>query len=141
MLKRAAYTLLPVAYMGVLYYLSSIPASQLGRLGIFGRLGLRLSDKLIHGIAYAVLAFLLYLALSQGWRVSPALSGAWAWILSVVYGVTDEYHQSFVPGREPSFGDLVADAVGAAAALLAVALVTAIGRRGAWHRAGSRRQP
>src|SRR5690606_5126483 len=40
--------------------------------------------------------------------------------LVVVYGITDEIHQSFVPGRHPSAFDVVVDAIGALAALLAI---------------------
>jgi VanZ family protein len=36
-----------------------------------------------------------------------------------LYGVTDEWHQSFVPGRTPAADDLVADAVGSLAGALA----------------------
>ena len=36
----------------------------------------------------------------------------WAVLLAVGYGVTDEWHQSFVPGRTPELRDLLADAVG-----------------------------
>jgi len=41
-----------------------------------------------------------------------------AWLLAVLYALTDEYHQSFVPGRHPSLFDaLVFDALGALIAL------------------------
>ena len=43
------------------------------------------------------------------------------------YGATDEWHQSFVPGRETELGDWVADATGAAVALL-------LYRRWSWYR-------
>jgi VanZ family protein len=33
-------------------------------------------------------------------------------LVGVLYGVSDEWHQSFVPGRDPSFGDLAADTLG-----------------------------
>lgn len=33
-------------------------------------------------------------------------------LLGLLYGVSDEWHQSFVPGRTPSAGDLAADGVG-----------------------------
>ena len=36
-------------------------------------------------------------------------------LLTVAYGLTDEVHQSFVPGRTPELRDLAADALGAAA--------------------------
>jgi len=42
----------------------------------------------------------------------------WAWIFAVLYAVTDEFHQSFVPGRHPSPFDVIFfDVTGAAIAL------------------------
>lgn len=41
-----------------------------------------------------------------------------AWIMAVLYSVTDEFHQSFVPGRHPAVTDVMIDASGAAVALL-----------------------
>ena len=66
-------------------------------------------DKLCHIAAYATLAAtLLY-----GARF-PVGRRAWGWALvAVLYGVSDEFHQSFVPGRTPDLLDLLADAVGA----------------------------
>lgn len=63
------------------------------------------SDKVIHAGAYLVLSALATLATGR------PLVGA---LLAVGYGVTDELHQSLVPGRFPSLGDLAADAIGAA---------------------------
>lgn len=46
------------------------------------------------------------------------LGGSWLWFGSVIfcslYGVSDEYHQSFVPGRLAETGDWLADTLGAA---------------------------
>ncbi len=45
----------------------------------------------------------------------------WALLLAVLYALSDEFHQSFVPGRHPSWVDaLVIDGSGAALMLLAV---------------------
>lgn len=62
------------------------------------------SDKVVHAIAYAVLAALLTVASGR-----PAV----AVLVAVAYGVSDEVHQAFVPGRSPDVLDLLADAVGA----------------------------
>ena len=68
-------------------------------------------DKVVHFSVYGLLATLLG-RLGQGWRWA---GGALA-IVSA-FGATDEWHQSFVPGRETEFADWVADTGGAAVAL------------------------
>ena len=44
---------------------------------------------------------------SHVWRVVFIITG-----ISVLYGITDELHQYFVPGRDCSIFDLTADAIG-----------------------------
>jgi VanZ family protein len=61
-------------------------------------------DKLAHLLLFAVLAALLYLA---GLRAPLAVLGA------ALYGMTDEVHQMFVPGRSPDVRDWLADTLGA----------------------------
>jgi VanZ family protein len=67
-----------------------------------------------HLAVYAVLAVLLQRALEQTGIRRPAL---WALLIAVLYGLSDEFHQHFVPGRTPTLFDLATDAVGAAVAL------------------------
>lgn len=45
-----------------------------------------------------------------------------AFLISLVYAVSDEYHQSLVPGREPRIRDVVIDSIGALFAVYVVAL-------------------
>jgi VanZ family protein len=73
--------------------------------------------KGLHAGGYAVLAGLSRRALA-GHGVSRP--GAWALVLTVAYAVTDEWHQTFVPGRAGRPTDVAIDALGALAALLAV---------------------
>lgn len=78
-----------------------------------------------HFGAYAVLAVCLWWALgmadlASGKRALLAFAGA------VLYGVSDEWHQSFVPGRTPDPRDIAVDAIGALAGLF---LVTLLARR------------
>lgn len=70
-------------------------------------------DKLAHCCEYAALAG----CFSLWWSRNTWLKKVWLRILIVVvltlaYGCTDEYHQSFVDGRDSSALDLVADTVG-----------------------------
>lgn len=74
-------------------------------------------DKLLHAAGYTVLGLAAQRA-THGGIMAPRRGAAMAAILLTVgYGVLDELHQSTVPGRESSAGDVVADAVGACAAL------------------------
>jgi VanZ family protein len=91
-----------------------------------------LQDKLLHGLAYALLGALLV----PGFR-GTACSPRGAFLLSValasLYGATDEIHQSFVSGRNADVLDWVADTLGAAiGAAMATAATRALRRpRGA----------
>jgi len=74
-------------------------------------------DYLLHFNAYFILGVLVWwasaLSFSWGWGLRLAI----LWLLSTTYGGSDEIHQMFVPGREASVADLVADSLGAAVAL------------------------
>lgn len=70
------------------------------------------SDKLVHLLAYAALAFAWGRSLSgSGWPRRATFLGAA--LVAVTYGVSDEWHQSFVVGRDASVGDVLADTAGA----------------------------
>ncbi len=79
------------------------------------------TDKQVHGAVYGVLAILLVRARTRG-DVSAITvrDAAVAWAIATVYGATDEFHQSFVPGRSADGLDLAADAAGAFAAVSAL---------------------
>ena len=69
-------------------------------------------DKTAHLVAYAGLGFLLARAMGPGVRAGFRWLGAF--VGGTLYGLSDEWHQSFVPGRHASVDDFVADAAGAA---------------------------
>jgi VanZ family protein len=73
-------------------------------------------DKLIHAAVWSVLGALFALtALRPTTRAAVV-----AIIAAAVFGGSDELHQSFVPGRDASLLDLVADTVGATVGAFAV---------------------
>ena len=81
-------------------------------------------DKLYHFIEYAILGGLLALAFV---KAKPAIVPSkliWlvAAVLSILYGASDEWHQTFVPGRFATIADWVADVIGSIAGVLAVYL-------------------
>lgn len=70
-------------------------------------------DKVGHMILYAFFGMLLYLTLKNSqypsFRDNAILL---AIAIGILYGISDEFHQSFVPGRNANIGDLAADGIG-----------------------------
>ncbi len=80
------------------------------------RLPVPVPDVVAHAIAYAVLGTAMLRAVAVAdWSRITAGAALLAFVLTVSYGLTDEVHQSFVPGRTPELRDLAANALGAAA--------------------------
>ena len=98
------FWMLTVSYMGLIFFLSSLHGFSLPELP-------KNSDKFIHTVAYMPLGFLFYMSLIKSGFGRYVF--AFAMLLTVLYGVTDEFHQSFVPGRYATIGDVVADSIGA----------------------------
>lgn len=69
-----------------------------------------------HVAVYGILAILVARALFPAMARFATVT-LLAWSVSVLYGISDEYHQSFVPGRFASIDDVVFDAIGAAIGL------------------------
>ncbi|NNE86082.1 MAG: VanZ family protein [Alphaproteobacteria bacterium] len=102
-----------LVWMGVLYFLSSQPSLPQALAFDFG-------DKIAHAVAFGILACFLSFA-----RLPYTLGSIRRVLLVSVfvfaYGVSDEFHQSFVPGRDASTSDVIADGIGGfVAALLTV---------------------
>jgi len=87
------------------------------------------SDKAQHAAAYAGLCVVVLRAISGGWHRVSAGGAALAAGLTIAYGLTDEVHQIFVPGRTFDPADLLADAAGACAAATLAWSVARLGRR------------
>jgi len=106
---RTVVAFLPAAlYAAVLFALSAQPNPL-----PFLPPELFLQDKLLHGLAYTALGALLVPGF-RGAGCSARSAVLLAVALASVYGATDEFHQSFVPGRNADVLDWVADTLGAA---------------------------
>jgi VanZ family protein len=70
-------------------------------------------DKVAHFTAYAALGFLTARALAWTTAHRGRALVFLSFVLAALYGVSDEFHQSFVPGRDASVADALADAAGA----------------------------
>ena len=89
--------------MGVIFYFSHQPAGEIPQ---FGAIDL-LVKKGAHFVAYFILAWLAHFALGRWDR---------ALLLTAVYAISDEYHQTFIPGRDGNVVDVVIDCLGGLAA-------------------------
>jgi VanZ family protein len=76
-----------------------------------------LLKKTGHALAYGILAWLYLRALQAGFQDEIMLHVV-SIGLAVAYGLSDEYHQTFVPGRNGKLFDVAIDGVGACAAML-----------------------
>jgi VanZ family protein len=77
-------------------------------------------DKVLHVLEYGGLGFLVSFALGATMRRRLL----WATLFGIAFGVIDEFHQSFVPGRQGNDpGDMAADLVGAFAGALSFSLL------------------
>ncbi|CAM4254608.1 VanZ family protein [Paenibacillus tarimensis] len=114
--------LAPILVMACIFYFSSRTGDDLGAmLPWFQRwLPFMTGFDWGHLVAYFLLALSFEYAFGQR-STRPAVK-LLIIVLCVLYGITDEYHQSFVGGRTPDIHDLVNDAIGAAAAVGLTAL-------------------
>jgi VanZ family protein len=87
-------------------------------------------DKLIHFTLYGVQAFLIYRAVRWPGKAAGSLTRVLAIVgLMAVWGIVDETHQYWIPGRSMEGGDVAADVAGAAAGALAASIASGRLRR------------
>lgn len=115
--RRKITVVLLLFYWPVLSVLAHIPIPQLVR-----RAGV--SDKSLHFLAYLVLVFLLWFAVSSDKKVNWRRGAAWLILLVVaLYGAVDELSQPLA-GRTCDMMDLVANLVGALVGLIVCSIFT-----------------
>ena len=93
-------------YAGVIFYLSSLSRP-------LPELGIPFFDKAAHIFEYAFFGFLA----SRAFKNSPRKIffenfKALAILISIIYGISDEFHQGFISGRQFSVFDILADGIG-----------------------------
>jgi VanZ family protein len=107
------YWLPALFWMGVIFVVSSrpsLPSHPDNTVDL-------IIKKMGHVTEYGVLAFLLWRATSKEreWPALPSFGGAF--VLSLFYAISDEFHQTFVPGRNGTFTDVGFDVLGVLLAL------------------------
>jgi len=99
---------LPVfVWCGVIFWLSGIPnlSTNLGFWDVILR-------KIAHITEYFILTLLLYHAFKNTFALKLYFLIFWPAALSLIYAISDEIHQLFVPTRNGSLEDVLIDSVG-----------------------------
>lgn len=106
--------LVPLAWMAVLWCFSAMPSRAPGELS-----GWHVNEVLqnsAHAVVYGILAATWLYALGYDRQAARR-----AVLFCILYGVMDEIHQSFIPGRTASVIDVLVDATGAVVVTLLAA--------------------
>jgi len=107
--RKIPYAWLALAYAILILIVSSIPDLSPPQLGF------EYQDKLYHFIEYAVLSVFLFFALLNSskdfLRKNVLLISL---LIGASFGILDELHQKFIPGRQADVLDFTADFVGVA---------------------------
>lgn len=120
------FWMLAALWAAIIFTLSSIPGRSFPAMAVFNY------DKVLHATVYAVLGGMCYLAARGTWAIRPVRLVVGCTLVAIVYGLTDEFHQRFVPGRSSDIHDVMADGVGGLVGSLVAALFVKLSGR--WPR-------
>lgn len=106
-----------IIYWIILFILTSLPSTL--------AIATDMNDKLNHFGAYGLLSILLYLNLhfQEKIKILSRFPAAFTVLIASIYGLLDEIHQMFVPGRSAEFLDWLADFLGSVTAVLITAYI------------------
>ncbi len=108
MIKKFVGLWLPViCWAGLIFFLSSLPNLRTN----FEALWDTILRKAAHLTEYGILFLLLSRPMNKSLK--------WAVILCFIYALSDEFHQSFIPGREMALADICFDSAGVLTGYLA----------------------
>ena len=97
----------PIAWMGGIFWLSSIPGSDLPKLNI------PFADKVIHCTEFFVLGALIARAFFKSFPETKVLKAVIITVsIATLYAAFDEWHQRFIPGRTVDILDFTANFIG-----------------------------
>jgi len=106
-IKKIIYYYFPVIFwMILIFFFSSIPELKTGSSSVTEEIFLRKSAHFLEYFVLTCLFFRIFFGLKKMEIISSAF---WALSLSLLYALTDEFHQSFVVGRSGNFLDVVFD--------------------------------
>ena len=120
-MKRPLSLLPPLLYMALIFHMSSHPVPEMLKTWPIWN-----AIKLVHLVEYGILASLWAWGLRHATNWTPRIVAGSATLFSFLWGVSDEYHQAFVPSRTAKLSDALTDLLAAAIALALVAFIRAM---------------
>ena len=99
--SQVARWLPPLLWAAVIFTFSSLRNPVVSQFFVWDYI----AKKIAHVTEYAILFLLILRATKKNWILSI--------LLTIAYAVTDEFHQSFIPGRTPAIYDIGLDTSGA----------------------------
>jgi len=115
-IKAIYFHICLISFCLLIFIQSSIPGDELPKVEF------QLNDKFIHAAIYFVLYILFFYSLKYQTKSIKLqrFSFEFALLFTVLYGISDEFHQYFVPNRSSEFNDVLADIAGALIGMAAV---------------------
>jgi VanZ family protein len=115
-MAKIKYWLPTVIWMAIIFSFSQHPSIQASSTSILDFI----IKKMAHFWEYFILSTLLAYSLTKSTSASRRRTTLLAIVISIVYALTDEFHQSFVPGRTPAMRDIIIDITGALSAQIVI---------------------
>lgn len=106
-----------IIYWLILFILTSLPGKEAITIGV--------NDKIEHFGAYGLLSAILYLNLffQEKFKLLSKYPATFTIIVASLYGMLDELHQLFVPGRSADVIDWLADSIGAVLGVIIIRFI------------------
>ena len=106
-----------IIYWLILFILTSLPGKEAITIGV--------NDKIEHFGAYGLLSAILYLNLlfQEKFKLFSKYPATFTLIVASLYGMVDELHQLFVPGRSADVRDWLADFIGAVLGVIIIRII------------------
>lgn len=120
-LEKIIYFYFPaILWMGLIFYLSSIPSLKSGVEDLSAEIIIR---KSAHILEFAVLAFLFWRIAHIGENLDRKRAFGTAFIMAVAFAVSDEVHQGFINDRSGQIIDVIIDVGGVVFSLSLIDIV------------------
>jgi len=103
-----------IFWLAAIYYLSNNSLQEFVIVADWWEFIIR---KLAHMFEYGVLTYLIFRILSQTEKRHVNWNLFWSFIFTVLYAISDEYHQTFTLGRTGVYTDVLIDAAGSLIAI------------------------